>query len=332
MTKRPTQISVASSNSEIVPRVYVPEYDRKRLFYTPECISSIQKKIEEIASKEKGLTKVALVAKAAKELRIPVTFTKMYAFIKYPESYEYARQRTHFSEQDYRDIAALFMGGASSSIIAMITESAQCNKPAIVLRYMQSTTPKDVERVKEKYKDVLMLYGVYDHFAYDKKNMNVKSKNERTRDECAEKNYNLMFTPDQVKKFVAIYNSLPVSNIATLNSDLHEVMRRCGISVHPNRMKRALFAHKHLAGYEDIDTPDVKNFPPNSKTNIGCESLIAEIRYLRDVKKWIKSKIAKTLGLDPDFVARAYDALVRPDIKVSPEMKKIFDERYKGVK
>lgn len=292
----------------------------------------VQEKVNEIAKSTKGLTKTALIARAARTVKAPVNFSRIYEHIVFPSDYPYFKGRRVLTEENCKDMAALIVGGAGQNSAIMAVEACTDFSCAMITKFKRSVTQKDVERVKEKYKDILMLYGVYDHVVYDKKlaHVPVSARSKMTREERAYHRSNRMkFTHDQVCKMVSAYESLPVSSEASLESDMKCMCNKFGINC-TKTIQRILFAHTGVPGYEDIPIPEVRNISiVSDKVNIP---MVEEVRYLRDVKRFGVQKIANITGLSYDFVRRAYNAVIRPDIRVSPEMRQIFDERYAKTK
>lgn len=296
--------------------------------------AKIQRKIKEITANEKGLSKLDILIKAASITKTPVDFLRIQKPISFPSGYDYAKVRHSLTDRECKDVAALFAGGAGKNAIIMAIGAKTDLRSASIVKHIHSITEKDVERTKEKYKDVLILYGVYDRMTYDKNRITEEcpiARYSKTKlEDTSYRQKRIKFTHDQVSAMVAEYESLPVSAEASLESDMRYMCNKFGINS-TNSMKYMLFAHESMPGYEDIPTPDVKNFTPCVEDETLVK-MIEEIRYLRDVKRFGAQKITEITGFKFDFVRRAYKALLRPDIKVSPEMKKIFDERYKGVK
>lgn len=303
---------------------------------TQELIAALQKEVDRIAAETKDLSKTVMLIRASKSLKVPIVVRSIEQLIKYPKSYKYSdnKNRRTLSENERHDIASLIMGGVRENVVSVLVETS-CSSihTAVISERMKSITKKDVEMVREKYKDLLMLYSVYDTVIYNKNNLRrIKPRQALSLETTFSKTRRFSYTPDQVQRFVDVYESLPVSDTATLKSDMKEVMRLCNVSMCAPSMKRLLFAHAHVKGYEHIPVPDVKNFiitPASENVNV---QLVEEIRYLRDTKLWSVAKISRILGLDRAYVQTIYYAIVRPDIKVSSEMKRIFDKRYKGVK
>ena len=317
----------------VKPNTTSNKYRRKPSFHiTKSHYSRVQEKVNEIANTTKGLTKVSLFAKAAYAVKVPVNFSRIHDIISVPSGYHYFQGRHMLTEENYKDIAALMVGGAGKNATIMAIETCTDFCCVKITQYKRSVTQKDVERVKEKYKNILMLYGVYDRMVYDKKQTHAQpsSRAKHTHEESMYNKQNRMrFTHDQVCEMVKVYESLPVSSSASFGSDMRYMCKKFGVGSAAT-MQRILFAHTGVPGYEDIPIPDVKNITKNTDNRIA--SMIEEIRYLRDVKKFGAQKISTITGFKYDFVKRAYSAVLRPDIKVEPKMKEIFDQRYKGVK
>ena len=302
---------------------------------TQELIAALQKEVDRIAAETKGLSRTVMLIRASKSLKVPIVIRSLEHLIKYPKSYKYSdKNRRTLSENERHDIASLIMGGVRENVVSVLVEASSGSiHAAAVAECMKSITKKDVEMVREKYKDLLMLYSVYDTVIYNKNNMRrIKPKHALSLETTFSQARSFSYTPDQVQRFVDVYESLPVSDTATLKSDMREVIRLCNASICAASMQRLLFAHAHVKGYEHIPVPDVKNFIITSASENVNVQLVEEIRYLRDTKLWSIAKVSRILGLDRTYVQTIYYAIVRPDIKVSPEMREVFDERYAKVK
>ena len=297
-----------------------------------EAVSLIQEKVNEIESTTKGLSCFAVLARAVKATRIPVATLSVIKTIKFSKEYKRTK-RVKLSDEKRKDLAALIAGGASYNIISIIFEMSPCSTiSAETWKYISKVTPKNVEYVRNKYKDILTLYGEYDSLSYDKRNYTGRKFKHATVEEAANARASNTLSPEQVKEMVSAYESLPIIKGSSIVKDMQSVIRMCGITADTATVQRMIFAHKHLKGYENIPTPDVRNVVINGKWNRsqGEINLIKEIRYLRDTKKWSIGMVTKTLGLKREFVKSVYYALIRPDIKVEPKMEDIFDQRYAG--
>lgn len=329
-TEQPKKQNVATVGTPMMPYTNVHRKISKSV--DSRSIRILQEKVTELASKTSGLSRLSLLAKASKLTGIPIGVDAVISKIVFPENYRYAKLGVHrCNSADYKDIAALIVGGATTNVVSIIFEnSTPITRSASVKKCMATTKPADVERVREKYKDILVMYGEYDRIAYDKYNYKCKKfVHQNTPLEVVRKHRSI-FSPGQIKLLVETYESLPVSRASSFNRDIHTVARLCDVNAGDRAIRRALFAHERIPGCENIRTPEVKNYEPTD--HLEHESLIQEIRYLRDVKKRSKAQISRILGLKYGLVKDAYDAYIRPDIRVSPEMRQIFDERYAKMK
>lgn len=329
-TEQPKKQNVATVGTPMMPYTNVHRKILKNV--DSRSLRIIQEKVTELTQKTSGLTRASLLAKASKLTGIPIVSNVVMSKIVFPENYKYAKKSIRrCTPAEHKDIAALIVGGVTINVISIIFETcSSITRSASVKKCMAATKPADVERVREKYKDILVMYGEYDRIAYDKHNYKCKKFDCQNTPFDVVPKYKSVFSPEQIKLLVETYESLPVSRASSFNRDIHTVARLCDINASDRAIRRALFAHEHISGCENIRTPEVKNYEPTDHSE--HESLIQEVRYLRDVKKRSKAQISRILGLKYGLVKDAYDAYIRPDIKVSPEMRQIFDERYATMK
>lgn len=330
VTEQPKKQNVATVGTPMMPYTNVHRKILKDV--DSRSLRIIQEKVTELTQKTSGLTRSSLLAKASKLTGIPFVANVVMKKIVFPENYKYAKKSIRrCTPTEHKDIAALVVGGATINVISIIFENcSSITRSASVKKCMAATKPADVERVREKYKDILVMYGEYNRIAYDRHNYECKKFDCQNTPLDVVRKHKSIFSPEKIKLLVETYESLPVSRASSLHRDIYTVAKLCNVKESNRAILRALFAHERIPGCENIRTPEVKNYEPTDYSE--HTSLIQEIRYLRDVKKRSKAQISRILGVKYDLVKGAYDAYIRPDIKVSPEMRQIFDERYAKMK
>ena len=223
----------------------------------PKHIAALQPIVTELLKEYPTVSTAALIAKAIKQLKLPVLVDAVHDKITYPSDYK-ARVGGRMPVEMKRDAAALVVGGVPSGIVSTLCEGRGCLCTDSFKRMVHSISEKDVERVKQKYKDMLNVYGIYDTVSYSDLIKTSYGKTSSLHNKPVQ--FRKVYTPEQVEAVVTAYQSLPRNDRATIKEDMNAVRKLSGVNACDRTLKKLIFSHTDMQGCENILTPEIKPY------------------------------------------------------------------------
>ena len=314
-----------------------------------ECLSSVPRQIHRLQDAELSLIKeeikrivhdnpsVAMdraIMQAIKQCKVPVCVPAIKKRVDLTGIPFVKQKKMPFtvSDQLLKEGIALVAGGASFDIASLAIEVSHCElrgKRAKVL--LTELTDDDIKAAKEKYRDVLELFGIYNrmHMRYDmdelKSCVDASCKNRYHTDGGS----GFRYKPELIAKFVELYNDAAGIGLHGW-ARIRYVKTASHTALNPETISKLIFSHSKYPGCEDIPTPEHKAVKPRPLTK-QTRLRVMEVRYLRDYKNLSRTAVSKVTKFKTQFIDQAYHNRWFVHIVLTQDVKQQLDEKYKDL-
>ena len=136
----------------------------------------------------------------------------------------------------------------------------------------------------------------------------------------------LKYTPDQVGRLVYAYEDV-VKDGLTGQHAIFAASKKVNLSGAFATLKRALFDHERIPGYQHIKTPT----EVRTNTDVRNPTKLFDVRTVKFLSKkrgWSHDKIARELGMARQTVASICRGITWSQVIVDAETERILEARY----
>ena len=236
----------------------------------------------------------------------------------------YHRNKQQNTPELCREAAILLYSGVTVGVATIITE--QCLEAAsfdyVVNLTKNGFTQDELNAVYKKYKKELLVYNI-DRLVHDEHWLDNITNNRTIK---YQKQKRLKYTPDQVGRLVYAYEDA-INDGLTGQRAVYAASKKVNVVGTLSTLKRALFDHKSIPGYQHIKTP----VEVRSNTDMRSATKIADVRtvkFLYQKRGFSHERIARELGMAKQTVARICSGLSYSQVVVDAETEKVLEHQY----
>jgi orotate phosphoribosyltransferase-like protein len=238
----------------------------------------------------------------------------------------YHRQRHENTTEGSKDAAKLLYCGMTVGVAQILTEQnltgAEFNY--VVKLASHGFEQSELDDVCKKYQKELAVYGVTE--LKHREDWLEALTNNRSMSRQSQMLRHIKYTPDQVGRLVFAYEDA-ITDGLTGQRAVYAASKKVGLSGCLSTLRRALFDHKGVPGFQHIKTP----VEVRSNTDVRSATKLDDVRtvkFLYNQRSMTHEQIARELGMSKQTVGRICSGLTYSQVVVDADTERRLEAQY----